>query len=691
MHAGDGFPPQKPDTQHICAMTAGTVTPYRQKNRNQNRLPPLGNLSMESERDVGLDQFVEADEARLIEIAYHKRMNRWVAVFCMPIFLFYAVFHFFLANTLQYIIFSALAVNAVAALVAGYWLTDLKRLVALKRVTAAIAFALLAASLLTGVMSDDLYIFIPWVFTFPVGVMLFFGKRIGIIWALAFCIALSVIVFVIDFPPWDAWGIKMFKYNATMSLMTILFIALISEIIRVRVQNDLVASQNEYRLAEQRQRQTNKELQREIELRAQSEKALAQSEKRYRALFEESAISLWEEEWSQVKTYLDALPLEAADDLKSFFKNNQEQIEACIAMMHVTAINRATLDLYEADTTSRLLRNLSRILPENHTDYLIERMVALYRQGRFNTEVSAQTLNGRKLHLLIGSTVPVGYENSWEKVFTSVYDVTERVAVEEEKKRVDQQLQHASQIQAIATLAGGIAHQFNNALAVIYGNLELLEANIRSGLETSRNFNALKASSDRMSQLTDQLLAYAQGGKYQPKPFSANDLIMRVLESKKTQIDPSIKLTAELAPDVLAVNGDTTQIKMVIEAVLANATEAINHGGQVKIATYNILIDSSVDEGNPPAPPGKYAVICIEDTGSGMSPEIRRRIFDPFFTTKIHGRGLGMAAAFGIIKNHDGIIMVDSEPDKGTRVMIYLPGANGRQPRPVSDRSQNAA
>jgi signal transduction histidine kinase len=141
----------------------------------------------------------------------------------------------------------------------------------------------------------------------------------------------------------------------------------------------------------------------------------------------------------------------------------------------------------------------------------------------------------------------------------------------------------------------------------------------------------------------------------------------------------------------MAVNGDTTQIKMVIEAVLANATEAINHGGQVKIATYNILIDSSVDEGNPPAPPGKYAVICIEDTGSGMSPEIRRRIFDPFFTTKIHGRGLGMAAAFGIIKNHDGIIMVDSEPDKGTRVMIYLPGANGRQPRPVSDRSQNAA
>ena len=646
---------------------------------------------MGSERDVGKDLSVEADEARLTEISYHKRMNRWVAVFCTPIFLFYAAFHFFLGNTLQYIIFSALAFNAVAAVVTGYWLTGLNRLVALKRISAAIAFALLAASLLAGVMSDDLYMFIPWVFIYPVGVMLFFGKRIGFICALAFCIALCVVIIFSDFPPWDAWRIKMFKYNAILALTNMLVIALISEIIRVRVQNDLVASQNEYRLAEQRQRETNKELQREIELRVQSEKALAQSENRYRALFEESAISLWEEEWSQVKAYLDALPLEAADDLKGYFKKNHEQVQACIAMMHVTAINRATLDLYEADTTSRLLRNLLRIMPKNHDEYLIERMVALYQQGRFNCEVTAQTLNGRELHLLIGSTVPVGYENSWEKVFTSVYDVTERVAVEEEKKRVDQQLQHAGQIQAIATLAGGIAHQFNNSLAVIYGNIELLEANLRGGLETSRNFIALRTSSGRMSQLTDQLLAYAQGGKYQPKLFSANDLIMGVLESNKTQFDPSIKLTAELAPDVPAVIGDTTQIKMVIEAVLTNATEAMSHGGQVKIATYNMLIDSHMNESNPPVPPGKYAVICIEDTGSGMSPEIRRRIFEPFFTTKIHGRGLGMAAAFGIIKNHDGIIAVDSVPNQGTRVMIYLPCANGRQPHPAPDQSQNAA
>ncbi|MBI5061916.1 MAG: hypothetical protein HZB87_00145, partial [Desulfatitalea sp.] len=285
------------------------------------------------------------------------------------------------------------------------------------------------------------------------------------------------------------------------------------------------------------------------------------------------------------------MPLEAADDLRAYFKNNPKEIDACIAMMHVTAVNRATLNLYEADTTSKLLRNMPRILPENSFDYLIERMVALYQNGRFDTEVTTQTLNGRKLHLLIGSTVPIGYENSWQKVFTSVYDVTERVAVEEEKKRVDQQLQHASQIQAIATLAGGIAHQFNNALAVIYGNIELLEANIRGGADTSRNFNSLRTSSGRMSQLTDQLLAYAQGGKYQPKLFLANDLIRRLLESKMIQLDPSIEVTAELAPDVLAVIGDTTQIKMVIEAILINATEAMSHGGRVKIATYNMVID----------------------------------------------------------------------------------------------------
>jgi signal transduction histidine kinase len=646
---------------------------------------------MESEKDVALDHSVKADERRKPEIAYHRRMNRWIAVFCAPIFMFYAVFHYILGNTIQYLIFAALALNAVTGVLAGYWIMELKRLLLLKQVTSAIAFSLLAASLLSGLWSDDLYIFIPWIFVYPVCVMLFFSKRIGFVCALAFCMVAGAILLAIEIPPLSAWDIKMLKSNAIMALSSMLVIALISETSRIRVQNDLVASQNEYRLAEQRQRETNRELQREIELRLQSEQALAQSEKRYRALFEESAVSLWEEEWSQVKTYLDALPLEAADDLKSYFKNNPKEIEACIAMMRVTAINRATLDLYEADTTSRLLRNISRILPENQFDYLIERMVALYQNGRFDSEVTAQTLNGGKLHLLIGSTIPVGYESSWQKVFTSVYDVTERVAVEEEKKRVDQQLQNAGQIQAIATLAGGIAHQFNNALAVIYGNLELLEANIRGGSDSARNFSALRTSAGRMSQLTDQLLAYAQGGKYQPKRFSANELIQGLLESKKVQLDPAIEVKAEFAPDVLSVIGDTTQIKMVIEAVLTNATEAMSHGGQVKIATYNLSIDPRTDEGNLPAPPGKYAVICIEDTGSGMSTEIRQRIFEPFFTTKIHGRGLGMAAAFGIVKNHDGIITVDSEPDKGTRVMIYLPSANGRHPRPASDQSQNAA
>jgi signal transduction histidine kinase len=649
---------------------------------------------MEPENIVMLDHPDEADEARLTEIAYHKKMNRWVALFCVPIFLFYAAFHYILDNPLQAYFYAVLAFNAVAAVLAGAWIKELKNLILLKRITAAIAFGVLAASLIAGVMSDDLYIFIPWIFVYPVSIMLFFGKRAGFYCALVFCMAMTVIVIAVDLPPWSAWDIKMFKFNSTLALAGMLGTALISEMIRVRVQNDLVASETEYKLAEQRQRETNTELQREIELRAQSEKALAQSEKRYRALFEESAVSLWEEDWSRIKTYLDALPLEAADDLNAYFKSNPKEIDACLTMTSITAVNRATLDLYGVDTTSTLLRNMPRFLPANLSEYLSRRMVALYQNGRFNTEITSQTLNGRKLHLLVGCTVPVGYESSWEKVFTSVYDVTERVHVEEEKKRFDQQLQHASQIQAIATLAGGIAHQFNNALAVIYGNLDLLEVKSRGNDEVTHFFKALKTSASRMSRLTDQLLAYAQGGKYQPKRFSVNELIRSLLALKEGAPDPSIQVTTELAPEIFAVNGDTTQIKMVLEAVLTNAYESMLHGGQVRITTRNMLMDPRFNETNPslpPTPSENYAVICIEDTGTGMNEDILRRIFEPFFTTKIHGRGLGMAAAYGIVKNHDGIIKVDSEPNKGARVMIYLPSADGQHSQTLSDRSQDAA
>ncbi|MBN1850829.1 MAG: hypothetical protein JW932_19830 [Deltaproteobacteria bacterium] len=614
------------------------------------------------------------DGERMAEIAYQKRLNRWATILFAPSMLFYAILTYHQGYYLEAFFIFLMFINAVVALILGVVFHSLENLIRMKWITASIAFGLLAAALIIGLITISLYWFLPWVFFYPLVVMLFFRKRIGFYWSLAFCCIVGVIIAMADPQVLDAQIFRMIKLNAVVALFGILFMAYISERVRLRVQNDLVASQQEYRIAEQQQREANLELQHEIERRVQSEEALAQSEVRYRALFEESAISLWEEDWSQLKTFLDALPREAHEDLVAYLRKNTEIFRKCIGLIQIQAVNRATLNLFDAETSESLLKNVLKVLPPRTTDYLLNRMISLYRTNRYNAESMSRTLSGRELRILITSTVPAGFEESWKKVYTSVYDITERVAMEEKNKRVDQQLQHARQMQAVATLAGGIAHQYNNALSVIYGRLDLLQMSIKGDSESTRYIQSLKKSADQMTKLTDQLLAYARGGKYEPKAFSVNGLLQDIMDSKKIMSDPQTRIIMDLDRNLYRVKGDTTQISMVFEAVLSNALEAIDNQGEIVVRTCNQYVEKSEVGSGMPVSSGHYVVICIEDTGAGMDEETIRRIFEPFFTTKIYGRGLGMAASYGIVTNHDGMISVQSTPKKGTRVSIYLPG-----------------
>jgi signal transduction histidine kinase len=618
-------------------------------------------------------KLMERDEAGLTEVAYHRKLNLWVVLFATPFFVSFAFFHLGLGNYFQSVLYGLLSINAIAGLALGAMIADVDRLILLKRSSGAVAFGLLSISVVAGTLSKDIYIFVPWIFTVPVGITLFFGKRIGVYSAIAFTVAAIVAVFYTDLPAWEDAEMEMFRINTALSLFSVMSLSLIGEKIRVRVQKDLVASQQQYKSAEARQREANVKLQHEIDLRIESEKLLSQSEMRYRALFEESAVSLWEEDWSQLKIYLDELPREAADDLPAYFNANPGQLDVVWKMMRITCVNRATLALYGADTTATLLNSLTDTMPAQETrSYLTSRIIGLYRAGRFQTELHVRRLDGAPLHILISSTIPAGFQTSWEKVFSSVYDVTERVDMEEERKRVEKQLNEARQMQAIATMAGGIAHQFNNALAAIYGNVDLIAMDPPSP-RTKRYIDSLRKSSDRMSMLTDQLLAYARGGKYRPRDFSVNELIETLLSSDRIERAPSTRVSLKLAPDIYTTNGDTAQIEMVIEAVVSNALESMDRKGELAITTGNLKIDAGSDH-PVDLGPGDYALIQVRDSGTGMDEQIRKRIFEPFFTTKIFGRGLGMAAAYGIVQNHNGLITVASEPGRGTCVTIYLPG-----------------
>lgn len=258
-------------------------------------------------------------------------------------------------------------------------------------------------------------------------------------------------------------------------------------------------------------------------------------------------------------------------------------------------------------------------------------------------------------------------------------DITERIRNKEERVKLQARLQQTQKMEAIATLAGGIAHQFNNALSAITGNIELYKIDFPDDKNTAIYFEPMKKSAYRMADLTSQLLAYARGGKYNPKVISLSNFVEDTLPLIQHTINPDIHIETNLARDILHTEADLTQMQMVLSALIANANEAVEDGGHIRITTGSKEIDDEFSERHPRLMPGDYVYLAVEDDGRGMDEQTRSRIFEPFFTTKFQGRGLGMAAVYGIVTNHDGYIFVESKQDKGTVIHIYLPAVEVKE------------
>jgi len=269
-------------------------------------------------------------------------------------------------------------------------------------------------------------------------------------------------------------------------------------------------------------------------------------------------------------------------------------------------------------------------------------------------------------HLL--NSVPVTWEGR-PATLNFVRDITEA-------KRLEAQFEQANKMDAIATLAGGVAHEFNNALMGIMGNIELLKMDLPEDEGRDKYFDPMKSSGHRMSRLTDQLLAYAQGGKYQPKHLKLDDFMIQTLPILQHDIKPSVRVETHFSKDIPYIKADYAQMQMVLSAILANSNEAIEDEGLIRITGENKDVDEDFTKQHPNLKPTPYVCLTIEDDGKGMDEETRKGIFEPFFTTKFQGRGMAMAAVYGIVMNHDGWIYVGSELGKGTVVQIYLPAVS---------------
>jgi two-component system cell cycle sensor histidine kinase/response regulator CckA len=263
-----------------------------------------------------------------------------------------------------------------------------------------------------------------------------------------------------------------------------------------------------------------------------------------------------------------------------------------------------------------------------------------------------------------------------------VLPITERKLAESARERMSEKLEEARKTEAIATLAGGIAHQFNNALAVISGNVELLDYDYRDDAQIKTYSLPISDAANRMAQLTNQLLAYAQGGKYKERPNDLISVTETTLSLIEHTIAPEIRVIMSLEPNLPKVKIDVTQIQMVISSIVANAAEAIQKEGQIVVSCSKITINNDNYVQYEGIPPGGYVILSVVDDGTGMDDKTIKRVFEPFFTTKFQGRGLGMAAVFGIIRNHGGYIKVNSQADLGTEVQIYFPALAATEDTP---------
>ena len=258
-------------------------------------------------------------------------------------------------------------------------------------------------------------------------------------------------------------------------------------------------------------------------------------------------------------------------------------------------------------------------------------------------------------------------------------DTTARRMANYERQRLEEKLQQTLRLEAIGTLAGGIAHDFNNLLMGIMGNVEMLLISLEvtdPRYDNARNIERCVRSG---ADLTKQLLGYARGGKYFVKPTNLNEIV-ETSSTMFSRTKKEIQVNCEYQENIWTVEVDRNQIEQVMVNLYLNAWQAMAHRGTIHVRTENAILDKDFVKPHE-VPPGRYVRVSVTDTGTGMDNEVQKRVFEPFFTTKEMGKGTGMglASAFGILKNHSGIIHFTSASGKGTTFFIYLPASE----RPV--------
>jgi two-component system cell cycle sensor histidine kinase/response regulator CckA len=363
--------------------------------------------------------------------------------------------------------------------------------------------------------------------------------------------------------------------------------------------------------------------------------ALLESEKRYRELFEESKDTAFIVD-ARGKL-VDINP--AGSELLGYTKDELLALD----LVHDLHVNKHARSQFR-----------KKLVPEGYVK---------------DAEVELRRKDGDAVVVHISASLMYDSEGRLSGYRGIAHDITER-------RKLEQQLLQAQKMESIGLLAGGVAHEFNNLLTGIYGYGQIIQDIIPSNDELlQESIEQLLRASERAAELTKNLLAFSQKQLIDPKPVHVNTIIYNAFSLIKRIICEDIELSTSFSKKNLLVKLDNEQMEQILSNLATNARDAMPSGGHIHIMTQEAIVQEGCESNYDLAAPGIYALISVSDTGVGIDEKSLERVFEPFYTTKEIGKGtgLGLSIVYGIVKQNNGSIRIDSEPGKGTKVSIYLP------------------
>ena len=372
--------------------------------------------------------------------------------------------------------------------------------------------------------------------------------------------------------------------------------------------------------------------------------------------------------------------LEAANaQLAAIVESSEDAILSKDLTGTIQTWNAGAERIYGYTMDEAIGRNIAFLLPSNRVNEeqeILSKLRAGHRVEHFETtrlrkggQLIEVSLSVSPIRNMAGSIVGASHV---------ARDITKR-------REFEAQLRQTQRLESLGVLAGGIAHDFNNLLTGIIGNASLVFDSLPDSHPARERLEDLTAAADRAADLTKQMLAYSGRGQFVIEAVNVSGVVAEISKLIKASIPKTVAVRLEAGADVPPVEGDPNQIQQLVMNMIINAAEAIgeSRSGTVVVRTGTQRMDEHYIRTVLPAThltPGEYVFIDVRDDGCGMDEETKVRIFDPFFTTKFAGRGLGLAAALGIVNAHKGAIRVDSTPGAGTNFKVFLPAMTLKSP-----------